>query len=257
MPEGDGFVQGDLKWICTEPGKTWKLEYKGLISNGDQEENVKIDLTWKAISPIVNFDKIGTNPSRVGKQIAKEKWNTTYFKKLHEIKQVHYEQGGMIAGTIEWKGEKHSVDLKGIRDHSWGVRNWEDWDRHFWLLGILDDGSFFNISQISYSFVKNLIASFIFNGEKFTTIKEVSIFEDIDIKNLLPDELKFTVKKDMKSPAISVEIKMLELFPFIMDDIYYIREAKAEFTFDGKKGIGVAELGVNLKNHDVDVSTTH
>jgi hypothetical protein len=42
-----------------------------------------------------------------------------------------------------------------------------------------------------------------------------------------------------------------------MDGSYYIREAKAEFTFGDKKGIGVAEMGLNIKKYAIDVSNIY
>jgi len=257
MPEGEGFIQGDLKWICTDPGKTWELSYSGSVWQNKAVENVEVNLTWQATSPILNFDTAGANPIQVGKQIAKETWSSDYFAKLKELKQVHIEQGGTLSGTITWQGEKHDVELRAVRDHSWGVRNWEDWDKHFWFLGILDDGSFFNISQISYGFVNNLIASFMYDGTEYRTLNEIPFFDEIGFNKSMPTQLEFSIQENKQSTPILIKIDMLEFFHFNMDGSYYIREAKAEFTFGDKKGIGVAEMGLNIKKYAIDVSNIY
>ena len=59
-----------------------------------------MDLEWKGVAPLVIFDKVGTTPLQVGKQLANEKWSKQFFRKLKEIDQVHYEQAGTLSGTF-------------------------------------------------------------------------------------------------------------------------------------------------------------
>lgn len=256
MPEGEGFSQGSLEYICIESGKKWQIRYNGLVENGLTEEKLKLELMWNSTSPIVDFDKVGTTALQVGKQIAAESWNTSFFAHLKELKQVHYEQSGNITGTVYWKNEKIEVNLKGVRDHSWGVRNWKDWDRHFWLLGLLEDGSFFNFSQISYSFVKNLKAGFICTNEQQKTIYRIPSFEEINFENLFPKKISFHVEED-KGVFVPLTIDLKTYFPFKMDDVYYIRQAMAQFNYNGIKGIGIAEMGANMKKHNFDIASTY
>jgi hypothetical protein len=255
MKDGEGLSQGSLEYICVEPGKKWKIKYDGIVEKGLAEEKLKIDLVWDAVNPIVDFDKIGTTAQQVGKQVAAEKWNSVFFTKLKELKQVHYEQSGIITGTVFWKNKKIDVNLKGIRDHSWGVRNWEDWDRHFWFLGLLDDGRFFNFSQISYSFVKNLKAGFICDKEIQKTIYRIPSFEEINFENLFPKKLNFQIEEE-KGATLPLLINLKTFFPFKMDGLYYIRQAAADFEYNGIKGIGIAEMGANMNNYDIDIAST-
>jgi hypothetical protein len=256
MPEGEELSQGSLEYVCVEPGKKWRIRYDGMVENGLAEEKLKMDLTWNSTSPIVDFDKVGTTALQVGKQIAAEKWNSGFFNKLKELKQVHYEQSGSITGTVYWKHEKIDVKLKGIRDHSWGVRNWEDWDRHFWFLGLLEDGRFFNFSQISYRFVKSLKAGFICHNELQKTIYNIPDFEEINFETLFPKKISFQIEEE-KGLIVPLSIDLKTYFPFKMDDIYYIRQAMAEFNYNGIKGIGIAEMGANMKKYNFDIASTY
>jgi hypothetical protein len=258
LPEGEGFKQGELEYLCVKPGEKWKIKFNGMLPRGKKEEAVKLDVNWTAAAPIVIFDKVGTTALQVGKQIAKEEWNKDYFRKLRELDQVHYEQAGKMTGSIEWKGKKHKLNFVGVRDHSWGVRNWEDWDKHFWLLGLLEDGRFFNFSLISYSFVKNLQAAFIYNDkQEYTTIYKIPNFEELNLKPMLPKKLSFKVQETKGGPFKEVNVDMNAIFPFFMDKDYYLRQAEAEFEYDGVKGVGIAEMGVNLKNYDIDLDSTY
>lgn len=256
MPEGEKLSQGSLEYVCLEPGKIWKISYDGLVFNGLAEEKLKLDLVWNSANSIIDFDKVGTTAQQVGKQVAAEKWNSGFFAKLKELKQVHYEQSGIITGTVFWKNKKIEVDLKGIRDHSWGVRNWQDWDRHFWFLGLLEDGRFFNFSQISYSFVKSLKAGFICENENQKTIYRIPFFEEIRFENLFPKKIEFQIEEE-KGRLVPLSVDMKTFFPFKMDDLYYIRQAAAVFEYDGIKGIGIAEMGANMNNYEFDIASTY
>jgi len=247
LKEGEGFVQGTLEYLCVKPGEEWEIRYDGPVFNEGKEENVKLELKWLSTSPIMDFDKAGTLPKQVAEQIANQKWNKVFFKRLREIHLVHIEQGGEITGTIIWKGEEHRVNLKGVRDHSFGKRNWEEWSRHIWFLGILDDGRFFNVSVVDYDFVKNLKAGFIFDGKEYVTFAETPAFEDLELKEPLPHKLSFKIKKIEKGEDIEITTDMKQFFPFMMDDVYHIRQSKAEFTYGNVKGIGIAEMGIARK----------
>lgn len=257
LEEGEGFKQGTLEWKCIKPGETWNIQFYGDLPQGDKTGKLKLNVNWEAAAPIVLFDKVGTTALQVGKQIAKEKWTKAYFEKLRELDQVHYEQAGKMSGTLQWKGKTHTLEFIGVRDHSWGVRNWEDWDRHFWLLGLLEDGRFFNFSLISYSFVKNLQAAFIFNTEDYTTIYKIPNFDELQLDPMLPKSLEFDVQEVKDGPIKHMKLNMLNFFPFHMDEDYYLRQAEAEFEYDGVNGVGIAEMGANLKNYDIDVRSTY
>lgn len=44
-----------------------------------------------------------------------------------------YEQGGMITGTLRWKGRTIALDGPGHMDHSWGRRDWDAIHHYKWL----------------------------------------------------------------------------------------------------------------------------
>ena len=257
LKEGSGFKQGKLEYLCKKPGENWKVKFDGKLPRGKEDAELKMNLDWKGVAPIVIFDKVGTTPLQVGKQLAKEKWTSHFFKKLKEIDQVHYEQAGTLSGSFSWKGVTQKLDFVGVRDHSWGVRNWEDWDRHFWLLGLLEDGRFFNFSLISYNFVENLQAAFIFNIDGYKTIYRIPSFDELNLDPMLPKSMSFDVQEVKNGPKKHLSLRMLNFFPFHMDEVYYLRQAETEFEYDGVKGVGIAEMGANLNKYNIDVSSTY
>ena len=100
-------------------------------------------------------------------------------------------------------------------------------------------------------------AAFIFNGEGYTTIYKIPSFEELKLKPMLPKELTFDVQEKKNGPVKKLKLKMLNFFPFHMDNAYYLRQAEAEFEYDGIKGVGIAEMGANLTNYNIDVRSTY
>lgn len=256
MEEGPGFKQGALEWKCVVPGKVWQIAFKGMLQQEGNKEDITLDLKWEEVSPIVDFDKMGTNPGQVAGQVAKEKWSRDYFQRLGELRQVHYEQAGRITGIITWKGVSRQVNLTGVRDHSYGARQWEDWDRHLWYLGVLEDGRFFNFSMVRYIFVKDLQAGFLVDNSIRQTIDSIPLFDNMHWDVLMPKEVVFPVIEHKDGIEKLLQTNMKVFFPFVMDDVYYIRQAKAEFDYNGVRGMGIAEMGINMKKYDIEIGST-
>ena len=60
----------------------------------------------------------------------------------------HYEQACRVRGTLVLDGREHALDGAGIRDHSWGVREWEAFTRYRWLNGCLGPGFSFSLTRL-------------------------------------------------------------------------------------------------------------
>ena len=249
--EGKGFRQGNLKFDCLEPGKTWEISYKGPVHQGDEVHHIELKWLFKGIRPLVNFKDI-TNPSVTAAVIAAEKWNAGFFNKLKEIKKVHLEQGGKITGTIKLDGEEINVDWRSVRDHSWGSRSWGKWKRHVWLSGVMDNDEVFNISMISYDFLGQLAAGYITANESIAYLNRTPDMNSFAGKPLIPEKGKFSFYT-ADGDKHDLEFEMAGKFEFMMDNEYYIHEGMGNFVLDGVKGMGVAEFGLNPQFYDLKV----
>lgn len=246
--EGDGFKLGALEYTCLEPGKTWKITYKGSINQGDNVQKLDLDLCFEGTRPLVNFKNI-TNPSDTAIAIAKEPWSASFLKRLKEIKKVHLEQGGQITGSIILDGEEIQVNWKSIRDHSWGTRSWETWKRHVWMGGVLDNGEAFNLSLITYDFMGQLSAGYLSQGEDLIYFKALPDMETFASDPLIPREVSIEFF-DREGKTHLLKMTMAHHFDFMMDGAYFIREGMGNFELDGVPGMGVAEFGLNPSIYD-------
>ncbi len=252
-PENGSFVQGALRFECIEPGELWNLKYDGPVFQGKKSYQIHFDLHWHSLVPVADFDKVGTSYEKIAFQMAREKWRKGFFENLRELYKVHYEQAGNITGTVKWKRKKYNVQLTGLRGHSYGKRRWEDWGRNVWLSGMLRDGRYFHVSIVDYSFVKNLKAGFIWNRKEYVTLDKTPSFGDLKLVEPLPKSLSFKIMVPGEPNPVPVRVSMKVFFPFMMDGVYFIRQAQAEFDVGGVKGTGIAEMGINVKEYNISL----
>ncbi|CAH1645567.1 unnamed protein product [Spodoptera littoralis] len=93
------------------PMRTWKLTYNGDMKvRNDTEKTVKVELelTWSAVFSHFNYDT-QMSPKSMARDLAKEKWSRGYFKLLKKFHQTHYEQMGVLEGTVTIDGKDHTI----------------------------------------------------------------------------------------------------------------------------------------------------
>ena len=253
LSAGEGFRQGTLEYLCREPGKRWQLKYNGPVYQGNQEKNLSLDLTWGAMGTIIDFDHTGALLDQTAKEMARQPWNRLFFQKLRELHKVHYEQAGDVNGTLLWKGKEYSFSGQGVRDHSFGTRHWEEWDRHFWFLGVLEDGRYFNASAIDYDFIRNLKAGYLGKRGNVSTLADIPSYDLPVPEQPLPRETELLLLESSGGKEKTLTVNMKVFFPFMMDGVYHIRQSLAEFGYDGVRGLGIAEMGINTKKYGLDI----
>lgn len=60
--------------------------------------------------------------------------------------ETRYEQPGILKGKVMLGSDCKTICGKGIRDHSWGIRDMSRWGEWFGLMGWTGDGSFLNLA---------------------------------------------------------------------------------------------------------------
>lgn len=249
---GEEFSLGELKFICKQPGKQWSIRFSGNLKQEGKDHKVSLELEFEGTKPIVNFKHISL-PADIAPVIAKKKWTRSFLGSLKEIKKMHLEQAGRITGTVTIDGKIHEVDWRSVRDHSWGTRAWETWERHIWLSGVLDNGEAFNLSMITYTFLGQLSAGYITRDEQIDYLSALPAMDCFASNPLIPQKSSLVFhSRDGRQHTLEIEIP--RFFGFAMDGVYYIHEGLGNFTLDGIPGIGVAEFGLNRKFYDTTVS---
>lgn len=255
LDEGEGFRQGALEYVCSIPGEEWKISYEGTVEQGNEENEIKLEIDWVGATPIALLDKIGVTDLQTGKQLAKEEWTIPYLNKIRRLEKLEYEQAGKMIGIVEWKGKTHKLKFAGFRSHSRGIHNWPDLDCNLWISGFLEDGRYFSIRLTNFNFVKNLRSAFIYDNGQFFTIYNIPTFDKLDINFLNPGSFSFPVQEVMDGPIKQFSVELLSEFPYRVHPDYQIRQAEATFEYNGVKGIGIVEMGFNLKKYETGMNS--
>jgi hypothetical protein len=132
--------------------KRGKLTDKGYIPDPDSPDYpAELDARFYGNTGTFEFSRhMSTEP--VARALSKEKFTRDFQAALAENHQVHFEQYGYATGTLRLDGRDIALDrLPVFRDHSYGKRDWTYFDRHIWLVGILENGDFFHTSLIQPS----------------------------------------------------------------------------------------------------------
>ena len=144
---------------------------------------------------------------------------------------MHYEQPGQIAGTLVIDGKNMDIALPAMRDHSYGKRDWNYMNRHFWLMALFEDGSSLNANMVGYPVLRELQTGYLISKEGRTCVEAVHIVGDVP-PNAVPES--FTCR--------------ITLLDGTVLKLNCTKETQFEFPFcDGNytiyEGIGSFELG--------------
>jgi len=241
--EGEGFQEGNLKWVPEEIGKKWRITYEGNVTDESGKVHAcETNLLFLGEHEVYDFAK-SSDQRLIAKAIASEKWNKKFFFQLKDTHQVHYEQTGSLTGYILLDGKRHEVSMWGSRDHSFGSRNWRTWDRHYWITGKSDTGYSWTVTTIRFDFLGRLTAGFVVEPDGFIdAVVDCTDLDRVSTSKLLPDNavIELTMRSGKKH---ILEFFRNGHFPYIMDQKYLMFEAIGRYKFDQAEGLGMVEFG--------------
>ncbi|XP_061863476.1 uncharacterized protein LOC104559288 [Colius striatus] len=166
---------GGLTIEYLEPQTRWKISFNGLLRKGpyrqqwSEEEGelvpVKFSLHWENFTEVFNFS-VDSHPSTFARAFAQEPWTIEFFQRVKKQRQQHFrhEQWGQSVGEIEIKNhEKTKLCLKGVRSHSYGIRDWSEIYRYVMLLAHFEDGTAAHLTVINMpATTTNLTVGYVF-----------------------------------------------------------------------------------------------
>jgi hypothetical protein len=137
LPDTHGPRGPNLAYRCDEPFARWTKTFHGLarLVDGDRlragaltdglQIGVDMELVWTARGPAFDMDMTG------------QSWGTT-----------HYEQDCTVSGFLRYGDEQILLEGTGLRDHSWGPRDFAPIRNHCWIHGRWPDGRAFMIFHL-------------------------------------------------------------------------------------------------------------
>ncbi len=137
-PDSETISAGPVAYECGLPFELWRLRIEGrgraygraedlaLAPDAYQEVELGGELRF---APWI--DPVGFEAGLTG-----------------AVASRHYEQPGSLAGVIELAGERIPIAGRGMRDHSWGVRDWQGVPYWRWFGIVVDPDNFLMINNV-------------------------------------------------------------------------------------------------------------
>ncbi|HPR41230.1 MAG TPA: hypothetical protein PK718_01630 [Candidatus Methanofastidiosa archaeon] len=234
----NGMETNGLKYEKLEAEKRWKMTYEGdmkVVSCKTLEYiDVKLDLEFNALNDMFDYRKCVTGPKEMmSRSVASE----------------HYEQFGRVTGKIEMLEKTLEIDGLGERDHSWGVRDWNAPRMWIWLTGQFSEKLALNVTKLIVDEGEVDAGFFHVDGTDHPIIGANidTVFGDDGAPESFTMELT-----DAEGRVRSVDAKVIKniKLPFMSEDkktLSVMHETLAEYTYDGKKGYGIAEYLIKNK----------
>lgn len=238
------FPVGESPVRVEKKGDSWTLSFKGKL-----DDDAEAEFSASFVPGQKPIDFTNDMPAvRKATGIANEKWNRSFFTQLRTIDgQCHYEQEGVLEGTMTLDGEALDFRLPCVRDHSFGRRDWNYMNNHLWLMAV-SSGCQFNYSLVSYPAMSVMeLGNYRDGAGQHYWLKSDLDLEQIN-KGTVPDGVEFTVCLD-DGRTLSVAARVLAGVTYrFQDGQYVLHENIAEFTIDGKVCRGIFEIGFNGKS---------
>jgi hypothetical protein len=245
LPDDHGPQGPALIYRCDEPFTQWTKTFHGLarLVSGDQLRagpltdglgvGVDMELTWTARGAAFDMDMSG------------QSWGHT-----------HYEQNCELSGFIAFGDERIELAGTGLRDHSWGPRDFAPIDRHCWIHGQWADGRSFMIFHLLTMQGHVLSHVTVDDGQGRTSARIVSDAPLIDALEHGQDRysLRFQTERGIvdiiAEPRQAATLSMAGTSEMVIGRdpeptaSHWLAEATTRFTWDGDEGWGLTERTV-------------
>jgi len=247
-----GPVVAGIHFRCDEPFIKWTKTFHGgarLISGDEYRAGplkdgewtpVKLEMTFDAMSPAYDFGSAHIN----------QVWAVG-----------HYEQHHVVTGRLSFNDESYEISGTGLRDHSWGARDYKDIGATTWMHGQFTKSgrSFMAVSNtgrppaplFTYAVVSDY--SSITPTEAENVLPAFSLKDcdsDFEIKIVNKDGTTSTIRAHiLNSPRAALvgasEISLGAFVGMTEANHHYI-DAFTRFEWDGEIGYGITERSVDL-----------
>ncbi len=243
----DAIAAAGLSYKLVSEGE-WKLTYKGPLNGMPADVN----LNWKADAAMYcSADHM--DPKGTALAMAEMPWSREYFQRIRSEKQIRIEQGGILTGTFKVDGNTYNVNMRGIRDHSWGKRDWTYLNRYLWTVLALEEGmeiagikvKYLAVSPVDYgdSF-KRLASGWVAGDDVVLPVSYTTDLIEVGGDGVIPG--RFTLQFRVPgSQLLTLEVKRRqpEMPWMVQGDGFEINEAWCGISLSGVKGFGLSEFG--------------
>ena len=260
LPVQDHFQQNEVHpcdVTCIKAGETIKIEYRGkviqAVETSDKEfvpdpkgkgTDCYMKAIFNAVSPVFEFSR-DQDPEVLASCIAREKDMSNVKNAFKQVYQIHYEQSGFsdIEITIEGK-TKVIPKMVTMRDHSYGKRDWNFFDRYIWSMILLENGEMIQTGWMQYPVIKELQSGCHIGKDKSVSGFRNTTLDSMPCTGTNADKIEFTCNyadKSINNIKGSLDFKVATHF----DGCFTVNIGVYKYDVNGLQGRGVCEFAYN------------
>ena len=224
---------GPVRFECRDPLASWDLEFDGTGRLYERAEHIATHRgRYREASVAGNLRFTG--------------WHAplTFASGLSSaVASSHYEQPGAIDGEIEVDGERRMLNGKGLRDHSWGVRDWQRVPYWRWFGFVADPDAFLLLNNVGLDDGSETAGGFLMLHGVLAPI--VSCETESELDPALGFQQSFSARAtDDQGRQTLLEGRALEVAPLRQrrdGRTTHVNEALTAYRWEGREGIGISE----------------
>jgi hypothetical protein len=155
----------------------------------------------------------------------------------------HYEQPGSVAGTLVVDGRRHPLAGRGMRDHSWGVRDWQQVPYWRWFGMVADPDNFIVLNNVGLRAGGETAGGFMMRDGEIAPIVACETASELDPE--LGAQRSFTAHAtDALGRRTTLAGRALEVAPLRQrrgGRLTHVNEALTDYEWEGRSGTGISE----------------
>jgi hypothetical protein len=224
---------GAALFECLEPLRSWELLFEGrgrlferaehvaTRRDGYREVHVTGSLVFTAWGEPLSFRSGLSSP----------------------VATAHYEQPGSLSGAIEVDGLRRRLAGNGMRDHSWGVRDWQRVPYWRWFGFVSDPDNFLMLNNVGLEDGGEIAGGFLMRDGELAPIVSGETESELDPE--LGYQRSFLARaRDEQGRETLLEGRALEVAPLRQrraGRLTQVNEALTQYRWEGREGTGISE----------------
>ncbi|GAA0604134.1 hypothetical protein GCM10009547_02390 [Sporichthya brevicatena] len=251
-PGESGPSNGTLSFRCDEPLTTWTVTGDAMARPTDIDELGSGLLTDREVVPVqfeYRFDALTPLWDLGAADMSDQSW-------AHR----HYEQPGRFAGRLRCGDQEWELAGTGIRDHSYGPRNFANFRRGSWAHAEFPSGrSFVALRMWDNDDVVALNRGFICEDDK---LREITPLDMPTLESAGADPRAMTVRLDDGGREVVIEVEVLSSMTQTLSEpnevlqgvdrtdprIKILNDAMVRCRWDGEEAYGLCERSRRIED---------
>jgi hypothetical protein len=236
---GDPVAVGPLEFECALPLVVWEIRFEGEGRLFERAEHVATDR-----------EAYRTVHATVALRFAAWGDPLSFESGLAEgVATDHYEQPGSVAGTLVVDGRRHPLAGRGMRDHSWGVRDWQQVPYWRWFGMVADPDNFLVLNNVGLRDGGETAGGFMMRDGEIAPIAACETESELDPE--LGAQRSFTARAlDALGRETVLSGQALEVAPLRQrrdGRVTHVNEALTDYEWEGRRGTGISEYLVQVR----------